>query len=456
MESAVRVPAEGAEPIPFDRSVVGARESPWLRLTRLLALATPSRAAVESVGDQATLSLSNFLTGVIVGRWCGGEQFGLYVLALLVMIGATEVQTSLISAPYTVYRPRLEPSEAREYDGSALLLQFAFAGLTMGTVLIAAAVLGRVGGPLGVAPVLGVLGVVIGGVLVKEHLRRVCFASLRMRSAAILDGSVGSLQVVTLLVLAYLGLLNARTAVAIVAICGCMGAGVWLLVHRRDFSFRWSAALARARAMWMLGRWMSASGVLGHLTTQLTPWLLAALHGATSTALWAVCTNITSAVNPAIFGLANYLTPATAHAYAAGGAPGLRSVVLKASMLFVLAMAPFCLAGVLLGEEVVTFVYGSAYRGTAVVFAIFALTLIPAGLSVVTARGLFALERADLDFKINLVPFVVMLTAGIWSIQRFGVEGGAAAYGAAYVVATVARYWAFGAASRSAPGRGAH
>ena len=43
------------------------------------------------------------------------------------------------------------------------------------------------------------------------------------------------------------------------------------------------------------------------------------------------------------------------------------------------------------------------------------------------SRGLFAIERADVDFKVNFLALFVLLTFGLWLVRSLGAIG--AAYG---------------------------
>ena len=54
-----------------------------------------------------TLGGTNFFGTVIVGRWCGLNELGLYSLAFGVMILISVLQQSLILNPYAVFSNRL-------------------------------------------------------------------------------------------------------------------------------------------------------------------------------------------------------------------------------------------------------------------------------------------------------------------------------------------------------------
>jgi O-antigen/teichoic acid export membrane protein len=397
------------------------------------------------VADQAVASFTNLATLVIIGRSCSKEQLGLYALAFVVFAGAVEVQASLISTPYTVHRPRLSPDEGREFLGATLLFQFAFSLLAMAFIGAVGALLGILEGFGAVADVMKVLGLTVAFMLLKEHLRRVCFAGLRMRSAAALDASAGLIQVSALLVLAGGGMLSADTALGVIAASSGAAALAWLVRNRDHYQVTVGRAAGRIRAMWKQGRWMTASGLLSIIAAQLYPWLLTAMHGAAATALWAACWSLTSIVNPLVLALTNYLGPAAATTYAVGGARRLRSMLRNVSTLFTLSMGLFCIGAVALGARVVATVYGSGYAHDGLVISLLALNVIPVGLSVISSRGLFAIERADVDFRINLVPAAVGFTAGLFLTYAYGVEGAAAALLAGNTLAAAARYRSFAA-----------
>ncbi len=404
------------------------------------AAARHSRA-IEALGDQALVSLTSFLTGVVVARSCSREEFGLYALGVVVAAGAVELQSNLLSIPYSVQRQRLDREEARRYAGSSLMLQATFSLLTAAILRVAASAGHQV--TPGLSHVLAVLSLTVACVLLKEHLRRLCFASMHMRRAAVLDGSVGAVQVGALLLFAATGRLSATTALAIAGLSSALVAAPWLWWQRREFSLSTVGIAGTARRVWSLGRWMSASGVVAVLTNQLYPWLLAGLHGTGATAVWAASASITAVANPAIFAMCNYLAPAAARSCVVGGSPRLRRTIFKVSLLYASAATTFCLLVMAFGARAVGLVYGAGYGKHWTVVSLLALTLIPAGLSGIASRGLFALERPDADFLVGLLSLAIALGCSLWLTRLFGVTGAALSLLITSTANAVGRYWLF-------------
>ena len=58
---------------------------PLLKINVFLSTIKETRKSLLSLVDQGVVSIANFATGVIIGRSCSEEQFGLYMLAFTIM-----------------------------------------------------------------------------------------------------------------------------------------------------------------------------------------------------------------------------------------------------------------------------------------------------------------------------------------------------------------------------------
>lgn len=373
--------------------------------------------------DQMVVSGTNFLTGVIVGRACSKEEFGLYMLGLSIVVLATDIQTSLISSPYMVQSPHLKGQAHSRYTGSIMFHQFGLSALTVLALVGGGAWLSTGNGPPGLAPVIWSLVLVISFILLREHARRVCFANLDFRTAVIIDLCVGVSQIVILGWLAFRGRLEPGSVFLVVGIAGGIAALAWLLRTRGSLSFNLSSAISDFYSSWTFGKWIFASGLLWTLSMNLYPWVLTLFHGTGSTGIWAACLGIFAIGNPFLFGLANYLGPRLAHSYADGGVHGLRALAIKGATRSTALMVPLVVFLVGFGGALVELVYGQRYAGNGLVVSILALNLLAMTPSVAFSRSLLVLGRADIDFRANLVVIVILVFFGVPAVQALGPLG---------------------------------
>lgn len=407
-------------------------------------LANPTiRKSILAIAGQAVVSGTNFLTIVILGRLCGKEELGLYSLAFSIVIFVSELQMSLISTPYMVYSPRLKGREHAEYTGSSLLQQLGLTATIVACLIPAAIALMFSEGRSTAAPVIWALAAAIGFIILREYVRRICFSALQMRMAFLFDCAVSTLQIAGLVALYRFGHLSARNAYLVIgAACGVI-ALAWMVRYRRVFTFRFSRAMADLAWNWTLGKWVVASGLLWSLSMNFYPWILYYFAGEAEAGVFTACYCIAAFGNMLLMGAQNFLGPKIAAIYAESGLARMRWFVVRASIAFLVPMLPFCLLLWVFGDPIVTFIYGAAFAGNGLLVCILALNLLALALAFSFSRALFALERADVDFGVNLFALVTLLTVGLWLVRLHGALGAAWGLLLANIISSIVRGFVF-------------
>jgi O-antigen/teichoic acid export membrane protein len=431
-----------------DIAAVYPRQSLLLRLVEKYS--TPTiRKSVLAIAGQGMVSCANFLTILIIGRLCGKEELGLYSLGFTVIVFASELQMSLISTPYMVFSPQLQGEARARYAGSSLIHQLMF---TVGAMLAAGAVAGFVGAfgdTPGLGPVLGVVALMIGFLILREFVRRICFAGLKMTSAFIFDASVSAFQVSSLAVLYLLGLLSARNAyLSLGAVCAVISM-IWLIRNWRAFSVRFSDVLADLKRNWAFSKWVAASGLLWSVSMNFYPWLITLFHDKSATGAFAACMGVANFGAMILIGAQNFLGPKIANVYAEEGLSRMQWFVVRASVAFLAPMAPFCLLLWIFGDRIIQLLYGSGFAGNGAVVSVLSLNLLALSLAFSFSRALFAIERADVDFYVNFFALLTLLAAGIWLVWAYGPMGAALGLLIANVAASSVRCVAFMRIARS-------
>ena len=392
---------------------------------RVLSTETTLHQGIISLADQAVASATNFVTGIIVARACSKEEFGLYMLGFSLILLITDLQTSLISTPYMVYAPRLTGGARALYTGSTLIHQLAFSLVTILAVGCGAFAV-RIGvGPRGLGPVLWALTVVIASIMLREFARRLCFARLKLQTAFLFDTFVALIQISGLLVLARFGLLSASRAYWMIGSACGVAVLWWLWLDRGLFQPRMSESLADLKKNWILGKWVFASGLVVAVSMNLYPWLLTFFHGTASAGVWAACLGVVSVGNPAALAIQNFVGPKIARVQAAEGPMALRRLVLKISAVIALPMSLLCLVMIFWGGRLIALLYGRQYAGNGLVVTIMALNILVTAAAFPFSRALFAIERADVDFLVNLAALVIVVTLGLWLVRALGSLGAA-------------------------------
>jgi O-antigen/teichoic acid export membrane protein len=399
--------------------------------------------ALLAVAGQFFASLTNFGTGVIVGRACGPTEYGLYFLGFTILVFLLELQNALISTPYSVYAPRQAEGEAAWYRGSVLAHQGTLSLLVSAGFLLAALVSAAGFGPHGMAPVFMALAAASVFFLLRDQTRRLCFAHMQMRTALVCDALVAVLQLGGLYAVYRAGWLTPAAAYGVVGVaCAVVSLGYfWLADGGVKVSFaRGREDFARH---WVFGKWVVASAVLWGVSMNFYPWLINYYQGPEQAGVWGAAFTLVSLGNVFMMGVHNFLGPKIASVYATSGAPALRRYVFEANAALAVPMLGLCAVLYIAGEWMLGLVYGEAFAAGAPVMTVLAINLTLLALAFVFSRGLFAIERADLDFQVNFIPLVLLFAAGIPLVREYGIKGAAWALCLANGVALCCRMAAF-------------
>jgi O-antigen/teichoic acid export membrane protein len=434
------MPAASELSAPCEQASAARRPRP--RLARVVAavLRDPfAQKGVLSVIDQAIVSGTSFATSVIIGRLCSKEDLGLYYLALSIILIVRGVQEQLIATPYRIHCNRQHGESLAGYTGSMLVHQSGLVVLTMFGLLglVGLTALGL--GPADLAPAVWALLGAVPFLLLRECVRQVAFARLEMATAIGWDLIVSVLQIGGLLVLWHLHLLSVVTAYLVLGGAGGAALFGWLYFRRESWHITAARILPDWRRNWSLAKWALGSLLVSSATPYIGPWLLASCHGVTATGVLAACTSVAGLSQMLLMGMNNYLSSQSARAYACGGAPELRRVLIKSAVVFAVTIGGFCLILVVAGDAVLTLAYGTKYAGHGDVIAAAAVYVLAIAFGNVAGNGLWAIERSQAHFKADLGALLVTLVATFYLIPPLGPLGAALAALAGAVSGTIVR-----------------
>jgi O-antigen/teichoic acid export membrane protein len=272
-----------------------------------------------------------------------------------------------------------------------------------------------------------VLAGAIPFVLLREYLRQVSLAHLRLTTVLAIDAVVSALQVGGLVVL---GMFGAMTVGAVYAVMGAACAVAcldWFLARQQPLEFRRARFAADWRHNWRFARWSLASFLICTTTPTLLPWVVALTHGKAATGVLAACITLINCAGTYVTGVANFLTPRAARAYVGGGLPELKRVLRQTVVSFVVTLGAFFLVTLVTGDLAARLVYGDQYGGTGAVLALLALNMLFNSLGVTASNGLWAMDRPRANFTADVCTFAVAVSLMFCLVGPLGVLGAALA-----------------------------
>jgi len=380
---------------------------------------------IFAIADQALSSLAQFTSGIIIGRTCSKEEFGLFTLGLTIILLLTGIQSALITSPYTCYFPRLKGPAQRTYSGSSLVHQFALSLIAMLLISIMGflSFLGVMA--TDIAPVIWALFLTLTFIIFHQFVRFLLFAHMKFSTAIFVDAAVLIIEVAGLLLLASYRLLSAKSAYWIIGTATGIAGITWVVLNRREFSFKKSNIISDLRLNISFGKWILGSVVIYYLCTQGYYWLLSEMKSIAETGAFAACQGAVNIANPFLLGIYNVLRPEASESFTSGGISALKKVIKKALIVISIPMILFFFIILIKGNEIVVLIYGAKYRGMGIVATVLAINMFVMAISSPFDYGIWAMEKTDRNFFIILPGSIIVLLFGVGLIDRFGILGAA-------------------------------
>lgn len=404
--------------------------------------------AAAAIVERALLGATTFGVTILLGRWGGPDELGLFIIFFPLLFVAIAIQESLITAPYTVYSADHVDREARRsYLGGVLANTSALSILASFAFAVAAVVLFGLEKPAH-GWVAASLAAATPFILLREFARRVVYAELKPEAAVAISGSVSLLQLAMMASLHLTGRLNAATSFAAMGASSAIVAAVWFFANRALIQFRQAPGLAAFRKNWSLGSWSVATQVGEIVRTQMFPWLLAIVANDATAGIFGACAIVAALPTPLHVALSNILLPQFVQELKQRGAAAADHLMWQATGWLSGVMLAYFSVIVVTGAWIVPAFYGAKYQGTQHAVIVLTLAQVFAGASLPAARALFVLHRPDQVFMSHLAGIVINLTLGVALVQSWGIVGAAYATLAGAVIKAVLGIWWYLAEAR--------
>jgi len=388
---------------------------------------TAAKQTLVAVADRALLGAVTFLTSIILGRWGGPGELGLFAIFFSLVFLGLALQESLVIVPYSILAPALsDPLDRRRYLGGVL-----GDGLVLGVI---AAILFVVGG-LAVrtyglpkeSTLCLVLAFAAPCILLREFARRIVYTDLRPQAALQISATVSVLQLLFLGVCYAMGQLTAVSSIVAMGASSFIGGMWWLVTNIPTFELRESTSSRRTRYSehWLLGRWLLAGQAGDIVRINMLPWLLALVTDDVTVGIYAACSFVASLPTPLHVAVSNMLVPQMAQLERRSGLVETNRLVHKATRWLTAAMVAYAAAVIAVSAHLVAWIYGDKFTGTQHALIVLVLAWAVTGATLPTARALLIIKRADQSLWSQLAGIGVNLALGVPMVMAWGAAGAA-------------------------------
>ena len=323
---------------------MSAEISPWKR-SRNDFFRQFSGREIWALTDQSIVSATNFLTNVMLLRFMGLREFGVFALAWMSVMFVNSLQSALIIAPLMSIGPKQEEKDRPFYFGAVVFQEIVFVFFCFVFVFAALRVSSHIFPHAGLQQLALPLAVSAFAYQMQDFVRRYFFAT-RQSSRALADDALSYLtQLPILFLLHRAGHLNSATALWTMAVTSLLGlVPGWLWMEQLDFNWKWIKAIARRH--WKISRWLTGSALLVWTSGNLFVIAAPVYYGAAAAGVLKASQNLMGVTHVWFQGLDNVVPAETARRLREGGVHSMlaytRSILLRwggLTLLFAIVMA---------------------------------------------------------------------------------------------------------------------
>ena len=391
---------------------------------------------VLALADQVFISLTTFVTMILVAKWCGTADLNVYVLAWSVLNFFRVIQERALAAAYVVYAHETG-RDSVAFLGSSLAHQGLFGIATAAAFVLLAAVASVAGGPDGLATSLLVLAIASPLVLLRDHLRAISCTHFRYGVAVMLSGSALLIQLMVMFAFHRIDQLNAGVVFAAMGLSSLVPSLVWLKLRPQPYQLDRQQVRTDWRTTFQYSRWLVAARFFPSVASSLLPWIVLWLISEDAAGIWGACMTLANVGMMFITGSNNLFQPRAVRALHRHGKSAMTRILSVSAAFFAAALSVLCLVFFWFGGPLLGLVFEPSFAEHGIVVAILGLNVLLVSFSMVAGNGMAALEKPRGIFLGELTWSIVSIGAAVWLTSMYGLVGTAIALCLASLAATV-------------------
>ena len=365
----------------------------------------------------------NFLTGILLARYLGLHEFGVFSLAWMAVLFLNNIQYAIISAPMMSIGPKQPEENMPAYFGAVMIQQAIvtfFSFLMIMTVALSGDYIfqgwnsGHLAIPLACSAVV---------FQIQDFLRRYFFTMGKLSAAFTNDAISYGGQLVLLIWLFQSDLATSVSVLWVIAITSFVAVIVGFLQTEAIALPTRSLFKGILSRHWEFSKWLGASALMQWISGNLFTIVAGAIMGAWATGALKAAQNIVGILHVVFLGLENFVPVSASRIFISGGRKALNSYIKKISIYLGIATLLFSLIiGVYPGFWL-SLLYGEEYSQYAWVLRIYAMAYVVFAFIRTLNYEFRTREMTRPVFWSVCLPFVFSVIASTNIILSFGILG---------------------------------
>lgn len=390
--------------------------------------------------DQGFVSLNNFVTFILVSKFCSRDDLNLYVLAWSIFNIFRVIQERGLAAPYFVFAHDKD-QQRDSFLGSSLIHQALFAVAVSVLFVGLASMFGWRGSPSGMATCILSLVIASPFILLRDHLRAISCAHFRYGFAVMLSACAMAIQIAIILTAHWQNRLNVSVVFFAMGLSSLIPALLWYMLRPVPIRFDVSRFRPDWSTTYAYSKWLVAARIFPSVAMGVMPWIVMWAVDENAAGTLGGCITLANISNMFVFGANYFFLPRAVKALKDRGQTAMCKVLWETAIVFSIVLTSLCLGYLFLGNWLLVQLFDQSFEGYAILASLIGLSYLIVSYSTIAGNGMTALGNPEGLFWGELAFGIVAILLGTLLTIQFGLIGTAVALCIASLFATVVESW---------------
>ncbi len=377
-----------------------------------------------ALADQMMVSGVNFVTGILLARYLGLEEFGRFTLAWMAVLFVNSIQHAAINSSMMSIGPKQPEAEAPRYYGALVVHQVVFSCAVFFLLFASVRLSGLVFPEWrveGLALPLATAGLAFQ---FQDFLRRYFYTRNRGAAAFASDAVryLGQIAILIWLFLSFREAMDSSNVLWVIALAAG-AAAIFSVFFVEGIEINATHIRITTARHWRFSKWLTASALMQWMTGQLFIIAAGAILGATAVGALKAAQNLMGMTNILIVGLENIVPVRAAHHFRGGGRKALWGYVKRVTLLGESAVGTVAVIAAIAPDFWLGLVYGDQYRGYGYILQGWAVVYLLSFLGFSLRVGLRAIEFTRPLFYASLTATLFTMASLYPLVHWLGLNG---------------------------------
>ncbi len=379
-----------------------------------------------AIADQLVTSGGNFLTGILVARWIGLEDFGIFSIWWMLILFGLSISQAVITKPLLSLLPKKDTTEQSQYISSLFYVQLfiIFALVLLILVGYSFSSFFNINIPIGTTSYL-VLALLFFQLL-HDYFRKIGFALAKMTGPLLLDTVLFSIQICGLCLVFSYGTLDVKRVIFMLligSIIACTVAIFWAIHNGISFQFSIKNISKTLKEHYNFSKWLLGTSLLQWLSGNYFIIVGATLLGPVAVGAIRIIQQIMGLCHIIFLALENVVPVEAAQHFLKEGIPSLFHFLQKTllQLIFPVLLALFMLViGI---DLIIDFIYGEEYLAYSYLINGFSVLYFFVFISLFARIALRTMENTKPIFVAYSFSTIFSLLAAKPMLLYWGIDG---------------------------------